>query len=423
MAVSKRLRYEILRRDNHACRYCGATAPDVKLTIDHVIPEALGGTDTPDNLVTACADCNNGKTSSTPDATLVADVSQDALRWAAAIKQAAEILRAQEAPKLEYRAAFETEWNRWTYPSGGERKHFDLPDGWKSSIERFRQSMLPVEVWPDIVEKAMTNKTVRSDNLFRYCCGIAWRMVRELQEHAKTLMGDGGEEPDRVDSVVQAAIDVWKEDQNEVDASALVQLQSSVIAAREDEEPHRLVEAAQYGSWYGMTDIREALAKLDRDEALEKWTFAWFTRTGDWPGDDRTEMVRRQINELLNVGVRPKCLERAVIYAGSRRSARIYFGLSERELEAANQSEVIARAAEIWAEAFHAATERWPTKTEISAFFDSFRRVIADGDIWISDIYQAAAAVGAYQDPDMSTGLARHLSVFEAAARPLAPSA
>ena len=28
MAVSKRLRYEILRRDNHTCRYCGASAPD-----------------------------------------------------------------------------------------------------------------------------------------------------------------------------------------------------------------------------------------------------------------------------------------------------------------------------------------------------------------------------------------------------------
>ena len=32
MAVSKRLRFEILRRDNHACRYCGQMAPDVKLT-------------------------------------------------------------------------------------------------------------------------------------------------------------------------------------------------------------------------------------------------------------------------------------------------------------------------------------------------------------------------------------------------------
>lgn len=58
MAVSKRLRYEILRRDNHTCRYCGATAPDVKLTVDHVVPVALGGSDVPTNLVAACDACN-----------------------------------------------------------------------------------------------------------------------------------------------------------------------------------------------------------------------------------------------------------------------------------------------------------------------------------------------------------------------------
>ena len=87
MAVSKRLRYEILRRDNHACRYCGATAPDVKLNVDHVIPQALGGTDKPDNLVTACADCNSGKTSSMPNAMPVADVKQDAFRQAADLQR------------------------------------------------------------------------------------------------------------------------------------------------------------------------------------------------------------------------------------------------------------------------------------------------------------------------------------------------
>lgn len=57
MAVSKRTRFEVLRRDNHTCRYCGQAAPDVKLTVDHVTPVALGGTDDPANLVTACAEC------------------------------------------------------------------------------------------------------------------------------------------------------------------------------------------------------------------------------------------------------------------------------------------------------------------------------------------------------------------------------
>lgn len=27
MAVSKRLRHEVMRRDNHTCRYCGGGAP------------------------------------------------------------------------------------------------------------------------------------------------------------------------------------------------------------------------------------------------------------------------------------------------------------------------------------------------------------------------------------------------------------
>ena len=83
MAISKRTRYEVLRRDDHRCRYCGAAAPDVKLTIDHVVPVSLGGSDEPGNLVAACPDCNAGKAASNPDAPLVADVSDKAIRWAA----------------------------------------------------------------------------------------------------------------------------------------------------------------------------------------------------------------------------------------------------------------------------------------------------------------------------------------------------
>jgi hypothetical protein len=89
MAVSKRLRFEVLRRDGHACRYCGATAPESKMTIDHVVPESLGGSDDPTNLVTACSDCNGGKSSIPADAALVADVAADAERWSAAIKEVA----------------------------------------------------------------------------------------------------------------------------------------------------------------------------------------------------------------------------------------------------------------------------------------------------------------------------------------------
>ena len=116
MAISKRLRYEILRRDNHACRYCGAVAPDVSLTVDHVIPVALGGTDDPSNLVTACEPCNSGKSATPADSAIVDDVAADALRWSAAMTRAAEITRTDLQARIRQRAAFlDRIWGEWTY--------------------------------------------------------------------------------------------------------------------------------------------------------------------------------------------------------------------------------------------------------------------------------------------------------------------
>lgn len=59
--LGKRQRFLVLRRDNFACQYCGRSAPNVTLHVDHKIPVALGGTNDFTNLVTACADCNLGK--------------------------------------------------------------------------------------------------------------------------------------------------------------------------------------------------------------------------------------------------------------------------------------------------------------------------------------------------------------------------
>ncbi|KAG4912696.1 hypothetical protein GLYMA_19G110300v4 [Glycine max] len=48
-------RKNILFRDNYTCQYCSSHE---NLTIDHVVPAALGGEWTWENLVTACAKCN-----------------------------------------------------------------------------------------------------------------------------------------------------------------------------------------------------------------------------------------------------------------------------------------------------------------------------------------------------------------------------
>lgn len=63
MPLSKRTRFEIFKRDGFVCQYCGRRPDDgvTVLEVDHVHPQAMGGTDDEMNLVTSCAECNRGK--------------------------------------------------------------------------------------------------------------------------------------------------------------------------------------------------------------------------------------------------------------------------------------------------------------------------------------------------------------------------
>ncbi len=196
MTVSKRTRYEVLRRDNHACRYCGAMAPEAKLTIDHVLPVALGGSDDPDNLVTACRDCNAGKTSVAPDQALVDDVSADALRWAEAMKKAGEVLAKRSEPLEEYIAAFAKQWDSWTFGGSFDPKPIPKPAGWRDSLAAFYRAGLPEASLLRAVDVAMGKDSVSAASTFRYFCGVCWRMLDEQREVAKALIAaeeaDGG---------------------------------------------------------------------------------------------------------------------------------------------------------------------------------------------------------------------------------------
>jgi len=86
--LSAKKRFEVFKRDNFTCRYCGRSVSsgdlpvlkrsddpaldelmvqmglaryEVILEVDHVIPRSRGGGDDMNNLVTACKDCNRGK--------------------------------------------------------------------------------------------------------------------------------------------------------------------------------------------------------------------------------------------------------------------------------------------------------------------------------------------------------------------------
>jgi hypothetical protein len=50
----KRVRLTILERDEHTCQLCYRTAD----TVDHIVPAAYGGDDSPENLRALCRSCN-----------------------------------------------------------------------------------------------------------------------------------------------------------------------------------------------------------------------------------------------------------------------------------------------------------------------------------------------------------------------------
>ncbi|AMU20847.1 HNH endonuclease [Mycobacteroides abscessus] len=190
MAVTKRLRYEVLRRDNYSCRYCGRSAQEVKLTVDHVVPVALGGGDEASNLVAACADCNNGKSSVPVDAPLVADVAADALRWSRAMQQVADYRVKQFAQDQETLKRFAEMWNTWTY--GYDNKPVPAPDGF-DSVLTFLANGLTHEEIGELVKVAMQAKHIRAEATWKYFCGCCWKRIRENVDMAAELIAAEGD--------------------------------------------------------------------------------------------------------------------------------------------------------------------------------------------------------------------------------------
>lgn len=115
MSLSKRLRFEVLKRDGFRCRYCGASSLSVLLHVDHVIPRAEGGTDDPENLMTACAPCNLGKSDVQLDDERIPRVSpEQLLEQADQMRGYMEAVRARQGASREAEDWFVSEYRSLT---------------------------------------------------------------------------------------------------------------------------------------------------------------------------------------------------------------------------------------------------------------------------------------------------------------------
>lgn len=167
-ALSKRLRFEVFKRDLFTCQYCGATPPDVVLEIDHIEPVAAGGGDDEGNLITACFDCNRGKS-------------------AVSLRVAPEALSARSARIAEAEA--QLAGYRAIMREVEERKE---DDAWNvvdalfgtstttqarfQSIRRFLER-LPFDEVVDAARIARGAKPWSDPVRFKYFCGVCWRKI------------------------------------------------------------------------------------------------------------------------------------------------------------------------------------------------------------------------------------------------------
>jgi hypothetical protein len=428
MAVSRSLRFQVLRRDGYRCHYCGATAKDAKLTVDHVTATALGGTDTADNLVTACEPCNGGKSATPADAALVAQVQENHDRFQAAVGAVGE----DDRERREFLDAFYIAWDLGV-----------LPPGWAKTIDAYRQQGLAPHMWDEIIGIARAKTSL--DDPFRYCCGIARNQVKKIQEQAAKVLEtpaapteQGG--PGRQMSAVRdAAFESWLRalggDEYPPSPEEIASFRQSLAELDEDEfmAPGRIVAAADHAGGLELADIKEALRDMDHRDAWNAWMASWPTQyvadeTLPWGGkyiggpDDETQaFVKEQIDKLLDAEIYIGRIQRAATYAGFHTSGRLYRGLTDDELQATGMQAATSQALELWRVAYKAGYGEEPSAAERAQFFQSVRRVTRayandEHGLLNADLWQAAAWSGAYQDADLSTCLPIRTSVFEAAA-------
>ena len=183
MPVTKRTRFEVLRRAEFRCQYCGLKSTETAegLTIDHVIPVALGGSDKPDNLVAACRDCNAGKSSIQPDSPIVNQLSAEASAYALGMLDKMTKLRGEvQQADTDFIQRFRIAWDSWKVTSTGET--IPLPPDWELSLFRWYTMGVPYRVIEMAIPKAMAKPFIKGEfGEFNYMAGIVWSMINSRE--------------------------------------------------------------------------------------------------------------------------------------------------------------------------------------------------------------------------------------------------
>lgn len=171
-ALSKKIRFDVFKRDNFTCIYCGNNPPSAILEVDHIVPVSKGGTDVIDNLATSCFDCNRGK--SNKELTDVVQPISDKI----AIAQERE-LQYKEYCKLLKRGEklIQKQINEVSVIYENTFIGYELTDLFKNSSLKNFINTLGVEKVKDAMYKSCM-AIDHNNACIKYFCGICWNMIK-----------------------------------------------------------------------------------------------------------------------------------------------------------------------------------------------------------------------------------------------------
>ena len=171
MSISKKIRFEIFKRDAFTCQYCGKHPPEVVLEVDHIKPKSKNGKDDPNNLITSCFDCNRGKS------------NIELKQITPSMLDNIEVIKERERQYLEYhkllakiQRRIDSDIERVTNIYIETFKGWTLTDSFKKgTVKMFIDKLNVFEV-----EEAMSIACDKldKDNAIKYFCGICWNKIR-----------------------------------------------------------------------------------------------------------------------------------------------------------------------------------------------------------------------------------------------------
>jgi hypothetical protein len=173
--LSKRLRFEVFKRDGFVCQYCGAHPPEAILECDHIVPVVSGGLNEMTNLVTACEPCNRGK-----GAVGLSEIPESLSRRAEIVAEREEQIAGYESVMRQKRKRLDDDADEVLaiFCNAFQRDGIPMKDF--SSIRTFVERLGAHEVIE--AASAATRKFSWSySRMFPYFCGICWNKIRRQE--------------------------------------------------------------------------------------------------------------------------------------------------------------------------------------------------------------------------------------------------